>query len=264
MLNYVVTFLSSIIFGTIIFLETNNDDSTFDVLNDSDQWKLTFEDQCTIDWTKQWTLDGKVATVKNSKTGMHFKAGPEYGNDAHHAVLWTKESFKGDIKIEYDYIRTDSATKCVNILYIQATGDEEGVYQKDISKWRNLREVPAMRIYFENMDTFHISYAAFGNKGDGLYYIRARRYPKPDDKPFNSIVVKPSYDMQGLFETGKTYHITAIKTTRKLSFKMECEDRVEYFEWDISNIEPIISGRIGLRQMYTRSSIYKNFKIYSK
>ena len=78
-------------------------------------------------------------------------------------VLWTKESFSGDIKIEYDYIKTDDESRCVNILYIQATGDEEGVYEKDISKWGKLREIPAMKTYFENMNTFHISYSAFGN-----------------------------------------------------------------------------------------------------
>lgn len=230
----------------------------------SNQWNLVFEDECTSNWAKHWTLDGLIATVENSQDGMHFKAGPEYKNDAHHAVLWTKESFSGDIKIEYDYTKTDDEARCVNILYIQATGDEEGVYEKDISKWATLREVPAMKIYFENMNTFHISYSAFDNKGDGLHYVRARRYPKPDNKPFNSIVVKPSFDMQGLFERGITYHIIAIKTSEKLSFKMEHEDQVEYFEWDISNIAPIESGRIGLRQMYTRSSIYKNFEIYSK
>ena len=44
----------------------------------------------------------------------------------------------GDVKIEYDYTRTDHETRCVNILYIQATGDEEDVYEKDISKWSTL------------------------------------------------------------------------------------------------------------------------------
>ncbi|SEQ79356.1 protein of unknown function [Hyunsoonleella jejuensis] len=228
-----------------------------------DDWNLAFQDDCTEDWTKQWTLDGLVATVENTQEGMHYKAGPEAGNDAHHAVLWTKESFSGDVKIEFDYMKTDDANKYVNILYIQATGDEEGVYEKDISEWKHLREVPKMRMYFENMNTFHISFSAFGNKGDGLHYVRARRYPKPDDKHFNSTMVEPSYDMQGLFETGKTYHITAIKTSEKLSFKMEYEDKVEYFEWDIKKVEPITEGRIGIRNMYTRSAIYKNFKIYT-
>lgn len=159
-------------------------------------WTLVFNDNCTQYWTKNWTLDGLVATVENSKEGMHFKAGPEAYNDAHHAVLWTKNSYSGDVKIEFDYTKTDDENRFVNILYIQATGDEEGDYEADISKWKNLREVPKMKLYFENMNVFHTSYAAFGNKGDGFYYVRSRRYPKAKGQPFNSIVVQPSYDKQ--------------------------------------------------------------------
>ncbi len=232
--------------------------------NIQEDWNLVFEDSCTKDWTKKWTLDGLIATIENSKEGMRFKAGPEAYNDAHHAVLWTKVSFSGDVKIEFDYTKTDDENRFVNILYIQATGDGDGVYEKDISKWKKKREVPAMRQYFENMNAFHISFSAFGNKGNGLHYVRARRYPKPDNKPFNITVVEPSYDLQGFFEKGKHYHITAIKTSEKLSFKMEHEGETQYFEWDITKVSPISEGRIGLRHMYTRSSIYKNFKIYSK
>jgi hypothetical protein len=236
----------------------------FDSINNPQNWTLAFEDDCSQDWKKKWTLDGLIATVENSEEGMHFKAGTEYKNDAHHAVLWTKESFTGAIKIEYDYTRTDSAVKCVNILYIQATGDEEGVYEKDISKWSELRQIPAMKTYFENMNAFHISYSAFGNTENSFHYVRARRYPKPDDKPFKVTKIEPSYDKQGFFKSGETYHITAIKTKNHLFFKMESKDRAELFTWNISNIKPIIEGRIGLRQMFTRSSIYKNFKIYSR
>lgn len=238
--------------------------SDFEMINVKENWALVLEDDCTKDWTTNWTLDGLIATIENSKDGMHFKAGPEYKNDAHHGVLWTKKSFSGDIKIEYDYIKTDDESRCVNILYIQSTGDEQGLYEKDISKWGKLREIPAMKTYFENMNLFHISYSAFGNTEVSFHYIRARRYPKPDNEPFKVTQIEPSYDKQGFFITGETYHITAIKTKTHLFFKMESKNRVEVFEWDISNIAPIEEGRVGLRQMYTRSSIYKNFKIYSK
>ncbi|WP_445749890.1 MULTISPECIES: DUF1961 family protein [Bacteroidota] len=227
-------------------------------------WTLVFNDNYTQDWTKSWTLDGLIATVENSKEGMHFKAGSEAYNDAHHAVLWTKDSYRGDVKIEFDYIKTDDENRFVNILFIQATGDEEGVHEKDISKWKKKREIPAMREYFENMNTFHISYAAFGNKGDGFYYVRARRYPIAQGQPFNSILVQPNYDRQGFFEKGKKYHITAIKTKDTLSFKMENDGNVETFQWDISKVKPIQEGRIGIRHMYRRSAIYKNFKIYTR
>lgn len=238
--------------------------SDFETVNSSLKWKLAFEDNCTRNWTDNWFLDGKYATVENSEDGMSFSAGPEAGNDAHHAVLWTKESFKGEIKIEYDYIRTDSAVKYVNILYIQATGDGEGEFVEDISKWNNLREIPAMDIYFENMNLLHISFAAFENDGKGHYYVRARRYPKSKDQEFNKIVIEPSYDYKGFVKTNQLYHITAIKSGRMMFFKMESKDGVEVFSWDLSEIKPVTEGRIGLRHMYTRSAIYKNIKIYTK
>lgn len=260
-MNCFVGFL--IIFSSLISC-AQSDQSNFEDINNNINWSLTFEDDCTKDWTEQWTLDGLVASVFNSNEGMHLKAGPEYKNDAHHAVLWTNKSFSGDIKIEYDFTKTDDEAMCVNILYIQATGNEEGVYEKDIFKWSKLREVPAMRTYFNNMNTFHISYAAFGNYEDSFHYVRARRYPKPNNQSFDVTQLEPSYDRQGFFKTGQTYHITAIKTDRDLFFKMESKDGAELFHWNISNINPIIDGRIGLRQMYTRSSLYKDFKIYCK
>ena len=238
--------------------------SDFESINTSDEWNLIFHDQCTFDWTEKWTLDGLVATVENTKEGMHFSAGPEAKNDAHHAVLWTKESFAGDIKIEYDYIRTDSATKFVTILYIQATGNDEHEFAKDISKWSKFRQVPAMRKYFEHMNLLHISYAAFGNQDDGLYYVRARRYPKPEDKGFNITGIEPSYDYEGYVKSGENYHITAIKSGNTLYFKMENSAGEELFTWDISDIDAVTEGRIGLRHMYTRSATYKNFKVFTK
>lgn len=195
---------------------------------------------------------------------MHFKAGPEAGNDAHHAVLWSKKSYPGDIKIEYDYTRTDTENRWVNILYIQATGDNEGDFVTDISSWSKFREVPAMKKYFENMNALHISFAAFENSGDGTYYVRARRYPKPDNEHFDVTKIIPSYDQRGYFKTGQTYHITVIKTDTQLLFKMGSKDGQEVYTWDLSKVAPITAGRIGLRHMYTRSAIYGNFKIYSK
>ena len=252
-----------LIFNTFFCLAQERD-FVFEEIHKSNKWQLTFQHDCKKDWKKNWFLDGLKATVKNTKKGMYFAAGQEILNDAHHAVLWTKASFTGDIKIEYDYTRTDTDNRWVNILYIQATGNDEGEYVSDISKWNKLREIPAMKTYFENMNALHISYAAFGNEGDGTYYVGARRYPKPKNKSFDVTKIAPSYDQQGYFKTGQTYHITVIKSGHQLFFKKDSVDGVELFHWDISNIKPINEGRIGLRHMYSRSSIYKNFKIFCK
>jgi hypothetical protein len=74
---------------------------SFDTLNQSICWKLEMKDNGTKNWQKNWFLDGLHAEVKNSKKGMSFSAGKVEKDDAYHAVLWIKISFKGDIKIEF-------------------------------------------------------------------------------------------------------------------------------------------------------------------
>lgn len=121
---------------------SQNVDALDNALKESDQWKLQLTDDGTGNWKTNWFLDGQIAKVENSGKGMHLQAGPEFGNDAHHMVLWTKKMFKGDVKIEFTYTRTDEETRAVNILYIQATGKEEGEFVYDISQWNQLRKVP--------------------------------------------------------------------------------------------------------------------------
>ena len=103
------------------------------------EWEKVFFDKGDRDWQQNWFLDGEKAEVKNMPDGMLFSAGPVERENASHAVLWTKMSFQGDLKIEYDFAKMDKATKAVNILYIQATGDEEDPYKKDIAEWSDLR-----------------------------------------------------------------------------------------------------------------------------
>ena len=115
------------------------------------EWKEVFRDPCTENWRDRWTLDGLKATVANSEEGMDFNAGPVRMENASHAVMWTKESFAGDIRLDYEYTRIDDATEAVTILYLQATGSGAEGYGKDISRWSDKRSVPAMSEYFNQM-----------------------------------------------------------------------------------------------------------------
>ena len=237
---------------------------SFEKLNNSDEWNLEFSDSGTRDYSENWHLDGKIAKIKNTPERMNLIAGPEFGNDAHHMVLWTKKSFNGDVKIEFDYTRTDHETKAVNIIYIQATGKEEGDFVRDIFEWNDLRSVPSMRTYFNNMKTLHISYAAFPNDEQTQDYVRVRRYPVSPEKAFRELEVEPTYFDTGLFKTGITYKITAIKTDNCLFFKVEGDGLSKIFFWNTSHLPPLTEGRIGIRHMYTRSALYKNFKVFTK
>lgn len=228
---------------------------------DDTNWKTVFTDDCTGNWTERWFLDGEVGTVKNSSDGMTLTAGPEFKNDAHHMVLWTEDEFQGDVKIEYEYTRLDNATNCVNILYIQASGSGEAPYVTDITKWNELRRVPAMRMYYDHMHTYHISYAANPNEGDdNRAYIRARRYI-PNATGLKGTNLEPDYFPQGLFETGVPHKITVIKKARDLFMKVENAEQTLYCHMENPSLPEISQGRIGLRHMFTRSSRYKNIKI---
>jgi hypothetical protein len=260
----ITSFFIAMLFVSTTLTGQNVDTTEFENLRQSTSWNLDFEDNATDDWQSHWFLDGVRADITHSQEGMIFSAGPVAGDDACHAVLWTKDTFQGDIKIEYEYTRTDTQTKFVNILYIQASGKGMEPYAEDISAWNELRVIPSMRLYFEHMNALHISYAAFENDNESpdQDYIRVRRYPVVSD--FGSTEVPPESLETGLFVPGETYKITAIKTDQMLYFKVEGKDTSALFSWDISNVPILEEGRVGLRHMYTRSARYKNFRIYTR
>lgn len=222
------------------------------------QWREVFSDSCTGDWTSRWFLDGDIASVSTGDNGMQLTAGPQYKNNAHHMVLWTRDSFEGDLRIDYEYTRLDFESRCVNIIYIQATGSGEEPYVKDITTWSDLRRVPAMRMYFDHMHTYHISYAA--NPGTAKEYIRARRY-MPNKDGLRGTDLEPDYQPEGLFEPGVPHTITIIKKQRDLFMRIENADQVFYCHMTNPNLPPVTEGRIGLRHMFTRSARYKNIRI---
>ncbi len=226
-------------------------------------WKTVFEDSGSDDWQNGWFLDGQRASIKNMEDGMFFAAGPIAKDDACHAVLWTKQSFNGDLKIEYDFTKMDNINRWVNIIYIQATGIEENPYTKDIAEWSHLRKIPFMRTYYKNMNLIHISYAAFPNNDakDKVDYVRARRYPLLDGKKFSDIQVGESYEDSEMFVPGMKYHITIIKKDDLVYMKVAGDGESAFFQWDFSGHPIIIEGRIGLRHMWTRCSKYANFTV---
>jgi hypothetical protein len=259
-------FLISLVFCVFLAACNEKQCNDYESLNASSAWELSFSDECNGDWQDKWFLDGLIAKVENQRDGMNFSAGPVNRNNAHHAVLWTKESFKGDVKIEYNYTRTDSQVINVNILYIQAQGIGKEGKGKDIYAWRDFREVPTMSIYYEYMNPLHISYAAFPmvNTDPENDYIRVRKYPVNDTISFQDMEVEPSFYKTGLFLAGETYKITVIKTDEVLHFNVEGKDKNRIYSWHLKPGQSPKEGRIGLRHMFTRSAKYSDVKIYTK
>ncbi len=226
-------------------------------------WQELFFDPGTANWENKWFLDGEIAAVRNTAEGLRLTAGPRLGNDAHHMVLWTREVFAGDLKIEFDFTRRDFAVPGVNILYIQATGSGSDEYGEDIAAWKHLRQVPAMRTYFNHMHVLHISYATAGENPDEDY-IRARRYI-PECATGNEGIehtdLAPDYLNTGLFAPGVTHAFTVIKHENSLVMRIEKGNRQSFYHWDCRSVPPVTSGRIGLRLMAGCSSGYANVRI---
>ena len=191
--------------------------------------EMMFSDPGVGDWQEHWFLEGLKATVEYDGEGIVFSSGPVPMEQASHAVLWTKQSFKGDIRIEYDYTRLDSMTTstAVNILYIQATGLGTEESPTDIFLSTKQREVPWMKSYFLNMNALHISYASTGPKRAN--YVAARRYPAKYPESFmQGTMVQPIYENVDLFKPGETHHITVLKEGNRLTFTAERRGKDTY------------------------------------
>jgi len=261
--SFVLPILLSIIYLSSSSQKRDEDEMKKFIKLDNLKWEEVFYDSCTTGWKKNWTLDGKKATILHSEKGMDFMAGPVRREDESHAVLWTKESFKGDIRIDYEYTKLEDIQEAVTIIYIQASGSEELGFDKDISMWAEQREVAAMNKYFRNMNTYHISYAAFniGNEEAESDYIRARRYMPANKKGLRGTDLKPDYFNTGLFKRGVLHKITILKKDDDLFMYIRNDEKKMLCHWKTGDFPPVVEGRIGLRHMWTRGARYMDFRI---
>jgi len=72
----------------------------------------------------------------------------------------------------------------------------------------------------------------------------------------------PDHDTRtGLFAPGVPHTITVIKSRDKLYMHVTNDEQARLFHWDTDSRPAITEGRVGLRHMYTRSALYRNFRI---
>jgi len=241
--------------------EASNTDSSAQIL---------FSDSMSENWKENWFLDGEKATLEHRDDGLFFSGGTVTKMDdpeeyhAHHAVLWTKQEFEGDIRISYQWKRMESSDYGAILLYVQAQGVGEEPYAKDISKWNELRRIPSMDKYFKNMDLLSLSIRE---------NLRCKRYPwfdREGNKYQAGGLIEPMVDYQDEIVEGRIYDIVVEKRNPTISMRItdtETGKVIINHTWDTSKIdervEPdqVTKGRIGLRHMSTRQAIYKDFKV---
>ncbi len=239
---------------------------TFDEVN-ALKWQEVVSDKQANSWQENWFLDGDKARILFAKggnsgeqeRGLELYSGPNTISDDSHAVLWSKKEFTDNVKITFDYTRLDRDDETdisVCILYFLAEGSGAPGFSKDITLWNDKRKVPAMNLYFNNMNLYHISFAAFAANSEPHKYIRARQYRSGD---FNNTNIAPDYDPEELFQTGVKYSITAIKYEDMLFFKVD--DKI--CTWKLDRATLLSHGRMGIRQMAGRSGRFSNITISS-
>ncbi len=229
--------------------------------------KVLLEDSMLDHWQEKWFLDGKKATLEHRSEGLYFSGGtitksedPE-NYHAHHAVLWTKQVFEGDLLISYEMTRIDTSDYGNTLLYIQAQGVGREPYTKNIAEWNALRKIPMMSLYFEHMDLISISFRE---------NLRCRRYPWKDPNgewyPKRGLI-EPMVDYIGMIP-GKKYNVEVEKRTSTVTLRLydaETKELLTNYTWDTTlvpeELAPIQKGRIGLRHMSTKQFIYRNFKV---
>jgi hypothetical protein len=228
-----------------------------------------FQDSMMDDWREQWFLDGEKATLEHRPEGLFFSGGtvtkredPEEYH-AHHAVLWTKQIFEGDLRITFEMTRVDESDYGNTLLYIYAQGLGIDAFEKDITQWSEFRAVPAMSKYFTNMDLLSLSFR---------HNLRARRYPLQSAIPGEEATggtALPYVDYIGMIP-GKTYLVEVETRGPDLTLRLfdkETEEPYVDYTWDMTQLEdgkeaPVLNkGRIGLRHMATKQFIYKDFTV---
>lgn len=236
--------------------------------NALDASRNLLEDTMTGDWQENWFLDGKKATLENREDGLHFTATPSDVDkkedrakfDAHHAVLWTKREFEGDIRISYEFTRVSK--EFTFLLYMHAQGVGTPPYVADIAAWRELREISAMKLYFTYMNLTGVTFRE---------QIRLRRYPwlDADGVEYDDNLIGQKIDYDRIPE-GQAYRVDIELRSTSFSFRLEevgnpknVIEQTHDLAKGLDPRRPVPStrGRIGLRHMGGTAVVYKNFQV---
>lgn len=234
--------------------------------NQSDS--VLFQDSMTTDWKEHWFLDGERAILENQEDGLHFTATPSKVDknedretfDAHHAVLWTKREFEGDISIRYEITRTSPGF--TSLLYIHAQGLGSPPYLEDIFEWRELRTTASMNLYFTHMNLTCLTFRE---------QIRPRRYPwsDADGNQYEDRLIGSMIDYDQL-PVGNSYVVQIEWRRASLSLRVEEIGNPDNFVERTMDLTEGLDprrppqsdrGRIGLRQMGGTGFVYRNFEV---
>lgn len=187
------------------------------------------------DW---WVEGGEKVWVEDGR--LHVKADPAEGNDGYVCTVWHKQTFPGDVKVEFDAHVVSSTIEANNINLFLCYSDPSG---RPLYDTRESRADAAYSKYHDlngHIFTFLKDYRKQGGAhpdGSCKARIRMRRCPGFE-------LMTECFEDH--CERGVTYHVEIVKKGGRLTFSV---DGKKYLE--DTDPKPLGAGLIGLRTFRT-------------
>lgn len=227
-------------------------------------WRLAFSDNGTGRWSDDWVLFGNPEriSVTNGPDGMTFRAGDGTDANADHAILWSKRSFSGDLRVEWDYTVLDRYSSTIppngycSALMLYSSGAGTFGLPTELLAWpQQARQADTSGRYFhERTRGLQLNYAFVGDPRGNRFRIRANP----------GYLLGTESDETDFFRPGASYHVAVEKTGAVVGVKVA--ELSSGREFSTTFADPLLqnysSGRIGLRNMNRRESRYAKVRVY--
>ncbi len=200
---------------------------------------------------KDFVLEGKAAvSFPNGRMRIESVISPDEGQKANY-VFWCDREFPENVRIEWDFKPVSEPG--LAMIFLAAKGiDGEDLFDKKLKP--RTGEYP--QYHHGDINAFHISYFRRKEKDERQFHTCNLR------KSYGFYLVAQGADpIPDADEAKEFYHLTVVKTGRRLSFSVN-DLKVFEFEDDGTTYGPLLKGgKIGFRQLAPLVAEYANLKV---
>jgi hypothetical protein len=201
---------------------------------------------------KDFVLEGKAAvSFPNGRMRIESVISPDEGQKANY-VFWCDREFPENVRIEWDFKPVSEPG--LAMIFLAAKGiDGEDLFDKKLKP--RTGEYP--QYHHGDINAFHISYFRRKEKDERQFHTCNLR------KSYGFYLVAQGADpIPDADEAKEFYHLTVVKTGRRLSFSVN-DLKVFEFEDDGTTYGPLLKGgKIGFRQLAPLVAEYANLKVF--
>jgi hypothetical protein len=228
-------------------------------------WHVVLSDDGTGNWKDNWFLFGDPSRgigVTNSTEGMTLRAGDGTNPKSDHAVLWTKATFSGDLRVEYDFTVLDRYSTSIpsngycSAVLLYSRPSASAPFASDLADWPVARRNAdtSGRALNEAVDGLQFNYAFNGDPRGNRFRLRANP---------GYVLIGESVEMK-LFAPGIEHHVVVEKRGDSMTVSAAGSDGQRFAKtFSAPPLAKQSSGHVGLRNMNRREARYRNIRISS-